>query len=144
MKNAWVAALLNIIPLGPGYFYLGHYGAFGYTLFLGVLAPFAGFLLGPVIIDGVLSSSYVMDCRGSFSDTCVRPFWVIALVYLGAMFPSLVISVSTGWSAYRRVKPKPEKPKPEKPKKETSVSSKTESRFWGKFTGRIQKLFRRS
>jgi len=139
MKNAWVAALLNIIPLGPGYFYLGHYGTFGYILFLGVLAPFAGFLLGPVIIDGVLSSSYVMDCRGGFSDTCVRPFWVIALVYLGAIFPSGVISVSTGWSAYRRVKPRPKKPK-----KKTSVSSKTESGFLGKFRSRIQKLFRRS
>ena len=139
MKNAWVAALLNIIPLGPGYFYLGHYGTFGYIFFLGVLAPFAGFLLGPVIIDGVLSSSYVMDCRGGFSDTCVRPFWVIALVYLGVIFPSGVISVSTGWSAYRRVKPRPKKPK-----KKTSVSSKTESGFLGKFRSRIQKLFRRS
>ena len=100
MKKPWLAALLNVVPLGLGYLYVGHTGMFIGTLFLGIGALFTGIIIGPVIIDGALSG--VEECLAGFSDGCPRPSWAYAAIIVGWAFPPLLISLFTALGARRR------------------------------------------
>ena len=50
MKNPWLAALLNVIPLGFGYLYIRRYPRFWATFFVGAVASLVGVLLGFLIL----------------------------------------------------------------------------------------------
>ena len=100
MKKPWLAGLLNVVPLGLGYLYLGHYGMFVGTLLLGVAALFSGIIVGPVIIDGLLAG--VEKCISGFSNGCPRPAWAYAMMFSGWAFIPLLIALFTALGARRR------------------------------------------
>ena len=104
MKKPPLAALLNAIPLGLGYLYLGRHGRFAFTFYLGLTAPLIGVVLGPVIIDGVLAQ--MSDCHGGFSEVCPRAAWDYTWMILGWAFPSMMIAVFSAWNAYKIATPK--------------------------------------
>ncbi len=101
MKKPWLAAALNLVPLGLGYWYLGAWTKFLRTLLLGIAAPFMGVIIGPVIVDGV-SASIASECGAVFSPACPRPWWAYVLMILGLALPSLLIAGLTARGAHRR------------------------------------------
>ena len=98
-KNPLAAALLNIVPLGFGYLYLGYLGKFVGTLMWGVASILIGFLLGPVLVDGVLSS--LDDCLGPFSPNCPRPVWAYVITVIVWGLPVTLVGLFTAFSARR-------------------------------------------
>ena len=98
MKKPWLAAVLSLVPLGLGYLYLGRVTMFAYVFFLGVASPLVGFLLGSVIVDGVLAT-VVDDCVGPFSKDCPRPGWAYVPIGLGWVTPPLLVGALTAWYA---------------------------------------------
>ena len=101
MKKPWLAAALNIVPLGLGYWYLGAHKKFLWTLLLGIAAPFIGVTIGPVIVDGVVAS-FASECGAVFSPACPRPWWAYVLMMFGLVLPSLLIASLTARGAHSR------------------------------------------
>ena len=102
MKKPWLAALLGLIPFGLVYLYLGRTTMFLYVLFLGLASPLIGLLLGSVIIDGVLATTFdggfnADDCVGPFSQHCPRPTWAYVPIGLGWVLPSLIVGIVSAW-----------------------------------------------
>ena len=100
MKRPRLAALLNIIPFGPGYLYLGSVGMFAYVLLLWIGSPFAGFFSGSVVADGAAAA--VNHCGGGFSDDCTRPAWAYVLGVIGWAIPFVLVAGFSARDAYRR------------------------------------------
>ena len=127
MKNPWLAAGLNLLPFGFGYFYLRQPGIFVRTIFFWIAMPFIGALVGPVVIDGVLAG--VPDCgrlgagiivvegaggledarveyfsahSPAFSEECPRPTYAVIGLFVGWAFPAVLLAIFTAWGARRR------------------------------------------
>ena len=124
MKNPWLAAGLNLLPFGFGYFYLRQPGIFVRTIFFWIAMPFIGAVVGPVVIDGVLAG--VPDCgrlgagvvveegfenvrveyfaahAPAFSEECPRPTYAVIGLFGGWAFPAVLLAIFTAWGARRR------------------------------------------
>ena len=101
MKKPWLAALLNVIPLGAGYLYLGAWTRFVQTLLLGISTPFIGIFLGPVILDSVVAG-LASECGSTFSPACPRPWWAYLVIMLGLALPPVLLAWLTARGAYGR------------------------------------------
>ena len=91
MKKPWLAALLNVVPLGAGYLYLGARTKSVLTLLLGISSPFIGFFLGPVILDSVVAW-LASECSSTFSPTCPRPWWAWLVIMLIWALPPVLLA----------------------------------------------------
>ncbi len=100
VKRPGLAALLNVVPFGIGYLYLGSIGMFAYVLLLAIAAPFAGFLAGSVFLDGAAAA--VNHCGSGFSEDCTRPAWAWVLVIVGWALPFGLIASFSARDAHRR------------------------------------------
>ena len=86
MKKPWLAALLNLIPLGFGYLYLRRFRRFGATLLVGTMAGFVLFLGVPLTIYA---------CYYECSEAVVLFILIMLLSLPGA------VAAFTAWNAWR-------------------------------------------
>ena len=99
MKNKSVATVLNFIPLGLGYIYLGMRRRFVKVVLIGIACPFIGVVLA-VILDGIIPSilnvSGLTECDfNHWYLKCPRPSWVLIVMIVGLMLPSAILSIIT-------------------------------------------------
>jgi len=89
MKNKSVATVLNFIPLGLGYIYLGMRRRFVKVVLIGIAC-----LDG--IIPSILNVTGLTQCDfNHWYLKCPRPFWVLIVMIVGLMLPSAILSIIT-------------------------------------------------
>ena len=103
MKHARLAAILNLIPFGYGYLYLGNYWTFGATFLAGVCTFLMGFVLGPVAIDWLLMSLFA-KCGYTFAIWCPgeRPIWSSIIILTVWLVPPTILLLITARNAFNK------------------------------------------
>ena len=103
MKNARLAAILNLIPFGYGYLYLGSYWTFGATFIAGVCTFLMGFVLGPVAIDWLLMTVFA-KCGYTFAIWCPgeRPIWSSIIILIVWLVPPITLLLITAKNAFNK------------------------------------------
>ena len=84
MNKPWLAALLNVIPLGIGYIYLRRWKRFVATFVGGLIAAYAGLFLAVESIE---------DCIGLVSSPCGGTFLGALVLFLS--LPGAVAGFTT-------------------------------------------------
>ena len=89
-----IAYYLNFTPFGIGYILIGLYLEFIISMFYSILAVFAGYFLGPILLDWLLMTQFG-ECGYGFSKWCdsQRPFWAMILVILMWIIPLALVSL---------------------------------------------------
>ena len=92
MKEPWLAAVLNAIPFGWGYLYLGRRGRFVLTFFVGAPGAFvAGFIMA------FWSTYALFSCQ--YGDPCTTGQQSFALLLWSS--PMVLLAAFTARDAYR-------------------------------------------
>ena len=86
MKKPWLAALLNVIPLGPGYLYLGRGGR--------CIANFVG-----ALILGALGLVMLLVFGCGFGEECGAG--QITAILAAAWVPMLLLVLYSVWDGWR-------------------------------------------
>jgi len=103
VKNARLAAILNLIPFGYGYLYLGNYWTFGATFLAGICTFLMGFVLGPVAIDWLLMTLFA-KCGYTFAIWCPgeRPIWSSIIILIVWLVPPIILLLITAKNAFNK------------------------------------------
>ena len=99
MKNKTLATLLNLLPFGFGYMYLGMNRKFLKVALIGIACPFIGVVLAvylDAVMPWVLNVSGLTECDFNYwYSKCQRPSWVMILMLVGLILPSVILSINS-------------------------------------------------